>query len=62
MTRQYGIRTNAFKYFPTTTERKKSKYAPDITAILLDPCSSRAILSASSISNVPNPYKDITEM
>lgn len=28
---------------------------PDITAIFPDPCSSLAILSASSISSMPNP-------
>lgn len=29
---------------------------PEMTDILLDPCSSLAILSASSISNIPNPW------
>ncbi len=32
------------------------KNSPEITAIFTLPCSSRAIRSASSISNVPNPY------
>lgn len=31
---------------------------PDITAIFPDPCSSLAILSASSISSMPNPFKE----
>ena len=30
---------------------------PDITTILLEPCSSLAILSASSINNIPKPCK-----
>lgn len=30
---------------------------PDITTILLEPCSSFAILSASSINNIPKPCK-----
>lgn len=31
--------------------------SPEITASLLDPCSSLAILSASSISIIPKPWK-----
>jgi len=32
---------------------------PDMTAILLEPCSSHAILSASSISSIPKPCQQI---
>ena len=30
---------------------------PEITAIFMDPCSSRAILSASSINSIPKPWE-----
>ena len=33
----------------------KMNNKPEITAILLEPCSSRAILSASSIKSIPKP-------
>lgn len=34
---------------------------PEITAIFMDPCSSRAILSASSINSIPKPWEPHTK-
>lgn len=45
----------ANKTFESPNEEKKN-YSPEMTANLMLPCSSLAIRSASSISNVPKPY------
>lgn len=47
------------KAFPVALQNifHVTKEIPEITAIFMDPCSSRAILSASSINSIPKPWE-----